>query len=154
MTRASIEAYNGDSRFLAGLINAGMPHQETVFLHNSNMDDTTKQRLLVMNGQRLVQSHRGGEWATDKVEKAGALKPGIYDIHLSTGADKSKSYDGLVVYADKDAVYQRVGKTFIKHVRQDFGKVPEIGSNSSIKYDDGKAITATSAVKLGRGISR
>ena len=33
-----------------------------------------KQRLLVMNGQRLVQSEQGGQWNTDKVEK-GVVSP-------------------------------------------------------------------------------
>ncbi|MFC3658459.1 KfrB domain-containing protein, partial [Xanthomonas hyacinthi] len=87
-----------------------------------------KQRLLVMNGQRLVQSEQGGRWATDKVEKAGTIKPGIYNIHLSTKADKSQSHDGVIVHADKDHVYQQVGKHFVQHDRANFDKVPEIGA--------------------------
>ena len=113
-----------------------------------------KQRLLVMNGQRLVQSEQGGQWATDKVEKAGVIKPGIYNIHLSTKADKSQSHDGVIVHADKDHVYQQVGKQFVQHDRANFDKVPEIGSNSSIKYDGDKAQVAPSSIKLGRGLSR
>lgn len=112
-----------------------------------------KQRLLVMNGQRLVQSEKGGEWNTDKVEKARTVKPGIYNIHLSTQADKAKAHDGPVIHADKDHVYQQVGRNFVKHDRSDFGKVPEIGSNSTIKYDNGKATVSASSIKLGRGIS-
>ena len=54
------------------------------------MSDIT-QRLLVMNGQRLLQSEQGGQWNTDKVEKAGTIKPGIYNIHLSAQADKAKT---------------------------------------------------------------
>ena len=34
-----------------------------------------KQRLLVMNGQRIVQAEQEGAWANQKVDKAGALKP-------------------------------------------------------------------------------
>mgnify|MGYP006389897645 CR=1 FL=1 len=34
-----------------------------------------KQRLLVMNGQRIVQAEQGGAWTNEKVDKAGALKP-------------------------------------------------------------------------------
>jgi cell filamentation protein len=112
-----------------------------------------KQRLLVMNGQRLVQSEQGGQWNTDKVEKAGTVKPGIYNIHLSTQADKAKTHDGVIVHADKDHVYQQVGKNFVKHDRSDFDKVPDIGNNSSIKYDGGKATVSASSIKLGRGIS-
>jgi hypothetical protein len=113
-----------------------------------------KQRLLVMNGQRLVQSEQGGKWATEKVDKAGTLKAGIYNIHLSTQADKSQAYDGVVVHADKSAIYQQIGKNFVKHDRADFDKVPDIGSNSSIKYDRGKAAVTASIVKLARGLSR
>ena len=36
-----------------------------------------KQRLLVMNGQRIVQTDQCRAWANQKVDKAGALKPGI-----------------------------------------------------------------------------
>ena len=112
-----------------------------------------KMRLLVMNVQRLVQSEQGGQWITDKVEKALTVKPGIYNIHLSTEADKAKTHDGVIVHADKDHVYQQVGKNFVKHDRLDFDKAPNIGSNLSIKYDGAKATVSTSSIKLGRGIS-
>ena len=113
-----------------------------------------KQRLLVMNGQRLLQSEQGGQWKTDKVEKAGTIKPGIYNIHLSAQADKANTYDGVILYADKNNVYQQIGKNFVKHDRTAFDKVPEIGSNSSIKYDNNKAVVSSSTIKLSRGISR
>jgi len=112
-----------------------------------------KQRLLVMNGQRLVQFEQGGKWDTVKVEKAGAVKPGIYDIHLSSQAEKAKAYDGPILHADKDYVYQQVRKSYIKHDRTAFDKVPDIGSNSSVKYDNGKALVMPASMKLGRGIS-
>ena len=35
-----------------------------------------KERLLVMNGQRIVQAEKDGAWTNQKVDKAGALKPG------------------------------------------------------------------------------
>jgi len=113
-----------------------------------------KQRLLVMNGQRLVQSEQGGQWNTDKVEKAGLIKPGIYNIHLSALADKAKTEDGVILHVDRDYIYQQVGKNFVKHDRVDFDKVPEIGSNSTIKYENGKAVVSSSSIKLSRGLSR
>jgi hypothetical protein len=42
----------------------------------------------------------------------------------------------------------------VKHDLKDFGKAPEMGSNSSIKYDGGTAIVTLSSIKLGRGLSR
>ncbi len=112
-----------------------------------------KQRLLVMNGQRLVQSEQGGQWKTEKVEKAGTLKPGIYNIHLSSQADKAKTQDGVIIYVDREHVYQQVGKSFVKHDRMDFDKGLEIGSPCSVKYEGGKAVVSALAIKLGRGIS-
>jgi len=113
-----------------------------------------KQRLLVMNGQRLIQREQGKEWATDKVEKAVGIKPGIYNIYLSTQADKSKNHDGVILHADSENVFQQAGKNFVKHDRANFDKVPEIGSNSSIKYEGEKATVTPSSIKLGRGLSR
>jgi len=113
-----------------------------------------KQRLLVMNGQRLVQSEKEGQWATDKVEKAGLLKPGIYNIYLAIQADKANAHDGVILHLDRTHVYQQVGKSFVKHDLADFVKVPDIGINSSIKYAQGAAQTSQAAsIKLGRGIS-
>jgi cell filamentation protein len=117
-------------------------------------EPTMKQRLLVMNGQRLVQSEKEGQWATEKVEKAGLVKPGIYNIHLAVQADKSKTHDGPIVHQDRMHLYQQTGKSFVKHVLSDFDKVPEIGTNSSIKYEQGMAQASQAAsLKLGRGIS-
>lgn len=112
-----------------------------------------KQRLLVLNGQRLVQSEQGGQWNTDNVEKAGAIKPGIYNIYLAAAPDKSKRNDGVILYVDNACVYQQAGKNFIRYDRKDFDKVPEIGTNSSITYVAGKARVAPSSIKLGRKIS-
>ena len=113
-----------------------------------------KQRLLVMNGQKLIQSEQGGQWATIKVEKAGAVKPGIYNIHLSTPADKTKSNDGLVLHADKEHVYQQVGNAFVRHALENFRKAPESGIIASIRYDGDGAVIATSSIKHGRRLSR
>lgn len=113
-----------------------------------------KQRLLVMNGQRLVQIEKEGQWATDKVEKAGPVKPGIYNIYLALEADKAKTHEGVVVHQDRSHVYQQVGKSFVKHALSDFDIVPDIGTNSSIKYVQGAAQASQAAsIKLGRGIS-
>lgn len=112
-----------------------------------------KQRLLVMNGQRLVQSEQGGQWNTDKVEKAGTQKPGIYDLYLSTQADKNKAYSGVIVHADKENVFQQIGKAFVHHKTADFDKIPEYGTSVGISYASGRVVTAAPQAKLTRGIS-
>lgn len=114
-----------------------------------------KQRLLVMNGQRIVQSEQGGAWTNQKVDKAGELKPGIYNLYTSQPADKSQRHEGVIVHADSNSVFQQVGKQFVMHSRSDFDKVPDIGSAKSISYDaQGKANVSAEAVKLSRGRSR
>ena len=114
-----------------------------------------KQRLLVMNGQRIVQSEQGGAWTNQKVDKAGELKPGIYNLYMAQQADKSQRHEGVIVHADSSSVFQHVGKHFVMHSRSDFENVPDIGSAKSISYDaQGKANVSAEAVKLSRGRSR
>lgn len=113
-----------------------------------------KERLLVMNGQRIVQAEKDGAWANQKVDKAGTLKPGIYNLYLGQAADKKQSHDGVIVHADSSNVYQQTGKNFVLHARADFDKVPDIGSVKSISYNaQGKAAVAAEAPKLARGRS-
>lgn len=115
-----------------------------------------KQRLLVMNGQRIVQDKQEGAWTTKKVDKAGVLKPGIYNLYMAKEADKSQKYDGMIVHSDSNNVYQQIGKNlFVMHERKNFDEVPEIGALKSITYDaQGRAMVATEALKLSRGRSR
>jgi len=115
-----------------------------------------KQRVLVMNGQRIIQDETTpGQWKNAHVDKAHALKPGIYNLYLAKPADKSTASEGVVVHADKRAVYQQVGKQYVMHDRANFDKVPEIGSAKSISYDpQGRAVVAGTSPKLSRGISR
>lgn len=114
-----------------------------------------KHRLLVMNGQKIVQTENAGAWTNKKVDKAGSLKPGIYNIYMAKNADKSQRHDGTIVHADSDSIYQQVGKNFVMHARPDFDKVPEIGSAKSISYDvSGKAQVSAESVKLSRGRTR
>ena len=113
-----------------------------------------KERLLVMNGQRIVQVEKEGAWTSQKVDKAGALKPGIYNLYTAQAADKTQTHAGLIVHADTTNVYQQIGKNFVMHARSDFDKMPEIGSSKTISYNShGKAAVAAEAPKLTRGRS-
>lgn len=96
-----------------------------------------KQRLLVMNGQKLVQNEVDGKWKTVKVTKAPDLKAGIYNIYLAKEAETANhSYEGLIVHIDKDFFYQKSGSDFIKHPAKYFLKLPEVGKNITIRYDN------------------
>lgn len=110
-----------------------------------------KQRLLVMNGQRIVQSERGpNDWHVDKVEKAHGLKPGYYNLHTAQHVVKTGASEGPIVHADTASVYQQAKQGLVKHDTQDFGKVPEIGVAVSIKYMEGKAVVSQQVLKHGR----
>ncbi len=115
-----------------------------------------KQRVLVMNGARIVQTEgSGGDWVNQKVDKAGDLKPGIYNIHTAKAADVSQYHQGVVVHADAASVYQQVGRTYVAHDREKFDKVPVLGSTASIGYDAaGRVHIDAQAARLGRARSR
>jgi hypothetical protein len=109
-------------------------------------------RLIVMNGQRIVETEENGEWKCQEVGKAGKLKPGIYNLDLSQQPDKSKCHDGVIVYSTDSYIYQKVGELFVMHSLSDFYEtLPGIGTKMSIVYDvQGKA-RVSSARKLASG---
>ena len=86
------------------------------------------QRLLVMNGQCVMQQEDQGRWRNVKVKKARGVKSGIYNIYTANKADKAKEHSGVILYTDKTIVYQQVGKgQYVTHDRADFAKPPEPG---------------------------
>lgn len=99
-----------------------------------------KQRLLVLNGYRLLQSQTEGQWKVDRVEKAGALKAGIYNIYLATPADKVRTHNGVVIHADENFVYQQVGKNFVQYDRSSFNTLPASGTYVKMRYENDKVI--------------
>ncbi|MDD2660673.1 MAG: conjugal transfer protein TraO [Methylococcales bacterium] len=116
-------------------------------------------RLLVMNGQRLIQEElqdKPGQWETVKVSKANDIKAGIYNIHLSKVPDKKQEYNGLVLHIDDQLIYQQIEKNdYVKHDRTDFHKLPNIGKHSNIQYDNnGKAVVTELALGQKKGLSR
>jgi len=117
-----------------------------------------KQRILVMNGQRLIQTyHNNQEWKTDKVERALGLKPGIYNIYLAKIIEDNNKlaqndFNGVVIHINNTVVIQQIGKDFIMHDRKKFSKTPIIGDNVSIKYAQDKNISISKPHK--QNISR
>lgn len=113
-----------------------------------------KERLVVMNGQKIVQVEKSpNEWTVEKVEKANGIRPGYYNLHGAEAVDKTKSVEGVVLHSDADAVYQLEGRAVIKHSAEDFDKVPDSGSAMTINYVEGRAVVA-SPQKLARGKTR
>lgn len=116
-----------------------------------------KERLLVMNGSRIVQAEEGGAWLNRKVEKAGELKPGIYNIFNASKADSKAQYTGTIVHTDKDCVYQQTAKTeFVMHRTTSFDSVPKVGESKTISYGQNgraKVEDAKASIKLSKGKS-
>jgi len=117
-----------------------------------------KQRLLVMNGHRIIQAEHGDEWTASKVDKAPVgLKPGIYNLYAAANSEIGKTYAGVILHADKNDVYQQVGKSIVKHDKATFSKgdMPEVGETKSISYDaKGKATVDDNNVSLKKGLKR
>ncbi len=113
-----------------------------------------KKRLIVMNGQKLAQNDSTGEWKTEKVTKAGDIKPGLYNLYNAIDADLLKDNIGEVIHIDKkdNALYQKHGSQYIKHDLSCFDEMPEIGRMMNIKYENNKTITTEVSQKLGQRI--
>jgi cell filamentation protein len=118
-----------------------------------------KQRILVLNGQRIVQMESGerGVWHNEKVERAGSLQPGLYslDSAVSASARQSDTLSGPIVHTDGRHVYQQIGKSLVRHDTAHFDKLPVAGRIVSIQYDAaGKATSAAAVASLARGRTR
>ncbi|MEP6604613.1 MAG: KfrB domain-containing protein [Nitrosospira sp.] len=114
-----------------------------------------KQRIVVMNGQRLVQTEQEGQWKTIHVEKARSIKAGIYNLYRAENAFKNKESIGMILHTNNDYVYQQQGRDVLRHDRKDFTVVPEHGIIKSISYDEqGQAITVSATLSLSHSIKR
>ncbi len=114
-----------------------------------------KQRIVVMNGQRLVQTEQDGQWKTDHVEKAGSMRAGIYNLYRADNALKNKESIGMILHTNNEHVYQQQGRSVLRHDRKDFSVVPEYGAIKSISYDEqGHAIIVSATLSLSHSIKR
>jgi cell filamentation protein len=120
-----------------------------------NDKESKKQRILVMNGQRVIQQEQEGQWVTQKVGKARHLKPGIYNAYMAQEADRKRQHTGFVFHADEAHVYQHEGALGItRHPLSAFGAVPEYGLPVIISYEEGRAVTVAATQSLGQKRSR
>ena len=104
---------------------------------------TQKLRMIVMNGQRIIQALVNNEWeTTGTIKKAEeGIKPGIYNIYLAQKPEDKKQYEGKILYVDKEneVFYQQTGKDFIVHQLNAIGGKPIAGKDVIIEYDGEKA---------------
>lgn len=113
---------------------------------------TQKLRIVVMNGQKIIQAMVNNEWETaGTIKKAEeGIKPGIYNIYLAKTPEDKKQYEGKILYVDKEneVFYQQAGKDFIVHQLNAINGKPIAGKDVAIEYDGQKAhLTQTDALK-------
>lgn len=131
-----------------------MTRRDKVVAHMPAGGDNMKLRIIVMNGHRLVESHHGGRWRTDKVDKANGLTPYIYNLFMAEPADKTQQYDGVVLYADRQFVYQTFKKGYVCHDAADFQLAPTYGERVRIAYKNEKGSVSIVGSKAGRSSAK
>ena len=119
------------------------------------MTTPAKLRMIVMNGQKILQTQNNNEWETvgtiKKVEEG--IKPGVYSIYLAKAPVDKNQYEGKIIYIDKEnaVFYQQVKKDFIVHQLNAVDGKPVAGKDVVITYDGEKAtLTLIDALKNKR----
>lgn len=103
-----------------------------------------QKRIVVMNGQRLSQEAPApGKWEVVKVDKAGSIKPGVYNLAAAKLAQDGQKYSGAIVETDREAVYQQSQSGLIKHESRKFSKLPEIGTLKGLEYTQSGNLTVS-----------
>ena len=113
---------------------------------------TQKLRMIVMNGQKIIQAQINNEWETARTIKKAeeGIKPGIYNIYLAKTPENKKQYEGKILYIDKEneVFYQQTGKDFIVYQLNAMSGRPVAGKYVVIEYDGEKAhLTQADALK-------
>lgn len=112
-----------------------------------------KQRLVVSNNSKTVETEVDGKWSIQKVESPNGLKAGVYNLHQAHDVARSsqQQIEGTILHADKAKVYQAVGKDLIvAYQRNDFAKEPPIGEHVTVNYSNGRAAVAERSRDLER----
>ncbi len=121
------------------------------------MKTPQKQRIIVMNGQKILQTQNNNEWeTTGAIKKAEeGIKPGIYNIYLAKEPSDNNQYEGQILLVDKDngVFYQQVKKDFIVHQLNTIDSKPVAGKDVVIGHDGEKAtLTQMGALKMKRTV--
>ena len=100
------------------------------------------ERVVVMDGSRLHEKRFGGQWIAQKVDPAGMLPKGIYQLDTAAKADPhaTAEYRGPIVHVDGGRVYQQHGGKIVAHDKSRFPDPPRIGEQARIDYQDGQAL--------------
>lgn len=108
------------------------------------MTTTKKQRIIVMNGRKILQTQINNEWeTTGAIKKAEeGIRPGVYNIYLAKTPSDKNEYEGKILLVDKDngVFYQQTKKDFIVHQLSAVDGKPVAGIDVVVRYDGEKAV--------------
>ncbi|MFY8352917.1 KfrB domain-containing protein [Pseudoalteromonas sp. SSM20] len=114
----------------------------------------SKFRVLVMNGQKLLEKEVQNKWQVEKVDKS-SLKAGIYNIYNAKEADSNSEYSGVIIHSGNETTYQEVGKNkFVSHKTESLGVSVKDGTNLTISYSEGKVSVSQNTQTQKKGLKR
>ncbi len=121
------------------------------------MTTPKKQRIIVMNGRKILQTQVNNDWeATGTIKKVEeGIRPGIYNIYLAKAPSDKNQYEGKIIHVDKEnnIFYQQVKKDFIVHDLNAADIKPTAGKDVVVKYDGEKVhLTQMDAFKKKRSL--
>ncbi len=116
------------------------------------MTTPKKQRIIVMNGRKILQTQINNEWeTTGAIKKAEeGIRPGVYNIYLAKAPSDKNEYEGKILLVDKDngVFYQQTNKDFIVHQLNAVDGKLVAGKDVVVRYDGEKAaLTQINALK-------
>ncbi len=120
------------------------------------MTDPIKQRLVVMNSQKILQQKdNDNKWVNvGTIKEAGAgIKAGIYNLFSALPARSGEDYEGQILHIDKKegVIYQKTKFNYIAFDINDSLRDLKEGKYYSIKKTDNHIeIKAIDAVKKTR----
>jgi hypothetical protein len=109
-----------------------------------------RKRVVALNGYKVLQAEQGAAWTNERVEKAGAVRPGVYELFAAVSSDRSTPAQGPLVIVEDGLLYQSTAAGLVAHACADFASVPSPGATGTVAYDaDSRAsfeATTTAAV--------
>ena len=94
-----------------------------------------KKRVVVVNGQKVLQAEDGATWTNERVEKAGLLRPGLYELFAAAPSDRSTSTAGVLLVVDGGVLYQVTNTGLVAHNCNDFDALPAVGAHGTVTYN-------------------
>lgn len=106
-------------------------------------------RVVVANGSRQVESEFNNKRFVTKVDDAANLPKGIYDLRAAQQPQQTgeRRYEGAVIHATKDTVYQLAGNEIIRHNARLFERAPTVGTNFNATYNNGRLVSTSQATQ-------